>query len=160
MTAGGRSTLASVSSERRSGNAETEGREGAASAEAREGGERWRPRSLREGRDPDPRFTLANERTLLAWLRTSMALIAGAVALEAFAADTIPAGIRTPLAVVLLVCASALALYAFRRWLRMESAMRHGRPLPAPGAAVILVAGVAAAALALVVGIVWNLQGA
>lgn len=118
--------------------------------------ERWRPRQLRDGTDPDPRFTLANERTLLAWLRTSMALIAGAVALEAFVSDAIPRGIRMPLAVLLLIIAAALALYSFRRWLRMESAMRRGRPLPAPGGALILVAGVGAAALALVIGILWN----
>lgn len=119
-------------------------------------GERWRPRSLREGTDPDPRFTLANERTLLAWLRTSMALIAGAVALEAFVSDAIPRAVRMPLAIVLLVIAAALAIYSFRRWLRMESAMRQRRPLPAPAGALILVAGVGAAALALVIGILWN----
>ena len=37
-----------------------------------------------EGTEPDPRFTLANERTFLAWMRTALAFIAGGVALEAF----------------------------------------------------------------------------
>ena len=32
------------------------------------------------GRDPDPRFTLANERTFLAWNRTALALIGGGLA--------------------------------------------------------------------------------
>ncbi|MBM4509720.1 DUF202 domain-containing protein, partial [Rhodococcus hoagii] len=31
------------------------------------------------GEDPDPRFTLANERTYLAWVRTGLGLIAAAV---------------------------------------------------------------------------------
>ena len=31
----------------------------------------------RHGTEPDPRFTLANERTLLAWIRTALGLIAG-----------------------------------------------------------------------------------
>ena len=31
------------------------------------------------GEDPDPRFTFANERTLLAWNRTALALIAAGV---------------------------------------------------------------------------------
>ena len=35
------------------------------------------------GDEPDPRFTLANERTFLAWIRTALALIAAGVALEA-----------------------------------------------------------------------------
>lgn len=30
----------------------------------------------REGTEPDPRFTLANERTFLAWIRTALALVA------------------------------------------------------------------------------------
>lgn len=37
-----------------------------------------------QGEEPDARFSLANERTFLAWIRTSLALIAGGVALEAF----------------------------------------------------------------------------
>ena len=42
------------------------------------------PRRVYEaGTEPDPRFTMANERTFLAWIRTALALIAGGVALEA-----------------------------------------------------------------------------
>ncbi|GAB14727.1 hypothetical protein ARGLB_075_00090 [Arthrobacter globiformis NBRC 12137] len=44
-------------------------------------------RILGGGNEPDPRFTLANERTFLAWIRTSLALLAGGVAVEAFMAD-------------------------------------------------------------------------
>lgn len=113
----------------------------------------WRPRALRDGVDPDPRFTLANERTFLAWIRTSLGLIAGAVALEAFAGDQIPAMVRTPLAGVLLVLAALLAVVAFRRWLRLEQAMRHSRPLPLPRATIALVVGVSVGSMLLVTGI-------
>lgn len=34
---------------------------------------------LKVGEEPDPRFTLANERTFLAWTRTALALLASAV---------------------------------------------------------------------------------
>ena len=110
---------------------------------------RWRPRQLRDGEEPDPRFTLANERTFLAWIRTSLGMIAGAVALEAFAGDRIPEVIRTPLACVLLVLASVLAVASFRRWIRLERAMRHGEPLPLPQASILLVIGIAIGATAL-----------
>ncbi|WP_415847529.1 YidH family protein, partial [Tsukamurella strandjordii] len=90
----------------------------------------WPPRELTEGEAPDARFTLANERTFLAWIRTSLGLIAAAVGLEAFAPEVVPEAVRTPLVVVLLVLAALLAGYAFRRWLRVEGAIRTGR---APG---------------------------
>src|SRR3954462_10286719 len=53
-----------------------------------------------EGAAPDPRFTFANERTFLAWIRTSLALIAGGLGVDAFAHD-LPAWSRTALASVL-----------------------------------------------------------
>ena len=81
------------------------------------GGSGWRPKILRDGQEPDPRFTLANERTFLAWIRTSLGLTAGAVALEAFAGEEIPEIIRTPVACILLVLAAVLAIVAFRRWI-------------------------------------------
>ena len=34
-------------------------------------------RLLPDGEEPDPRFTLANERTFLAWMRTALAFVAG-----------------------------------------------------------------------------------
>ena len=119
----------------------------------------WRPRSLRDGDEPDPRFTLANERTFLAWVRTSLGLVAGSVALETFAGDRIAPGVRTPLACVLLVLAALLAVAAFRRWLRIERAMRHSRPLPLPRVSVLLVVGIAVGATVLLVAIVEGARG-
>ncbi len=48
------------------------------------GRSRLADRLLGGGQEPDPRFSLANERTFLAWIRTSLALLAGAVAVDAF----------------------------------------------------------------------------
>lgn len=93
----------------------------------------------RIGTEPDPRFSLANERTLLAWLRTSLALVVTGVA--AVALEHI---VRSR-ALVVLVATSAcgigsiLAIAAYIRWLRVERAMRLHRPLPAPHIAAVLV---------------------
>ncbi len=81
------------------------------------------------GTRPDPRFSLANERTFLAWIRTSLALLAGGVALDAVDLD----GSRTlqsALAVVLLVLGLLGAGVAWVRWAVAERAMRLGHPLP------------------------------
>jgi uncharacterized membrane protein YidH (DUF202 family) len=52
------------------------------------------------GTEPDPRLTLANERTFLAWIRTALALIAGGVALDALGLPLQPAlrlgGVASP----------------------------------------------------------------
>ena len=118
-----------------------------------DGGSGWRPRALRDGQEPDPRFTLANERTFLAWIRTSLGLTAGAVALEAFAGDEIPEIIRTPLACILVVLAAVLAIVAFRRWIRIEFALRHKQPLPLPQASILLALGISIGAVVLIVAI-------
>ena len=114
---------------------------------------RFPRRVFGQGTEPDARFTLANERTFLAWIRTSLGLMAGAVAMEAFAGDEIPESIRTPLACLLLVMAALLATVSFRRWIRIEASMRHNEPLPVPQASILLVLGIAIGAVLLVVAI-------
>lgn len=104
----------------------------------------------RDGTDPDPRFSLANERTFLAWLRTALALAAVAVALD-IAAQV--AGVQPPAAASLvLTAASALvAVAAWVRWSQVERALRRQESLPGPaltgaltGFAVVAVALLAA----------------
>ncbi len=109
-----------------------------------------RRRLLADGTDPDPRFTLANERTFLAWIRTALAFIAAGVAVEAFAADVLPGMLREVVGLGLVALGTALAAGSFVRWYRVESALRAGRQLPLPVlapviAVVLLAAGVAVA---------------
>lgn len=100
-----------------------------------------------EPTEPDPRFTLANERTFLAWIRTALALIAGGVALAHLSAATGPSWLRTGLAVVPVLAGAIFSALAFTRWRSCERALRTGEPLPPPRFALglttlVVVAGV------------------
>lgn len=110
---------------------------------------RRRPRAVYgSGQEPDPRFTLANERTFLAWIRTSLALTASGVAVDAFV-TSFDALVQRLVAVTLVALGVACAGSAFGRWMRTERALRHGQPLPEPGLARVV--GVALALLGVVV---------
>lgn len=80
--------------------------------------------------EPDYRFTLANERTFLAWQRTSLGLIAGGVALEEFARLSLPNSLTHVLAVAAVTLGGVLALLGLLGWARTQPAMREGRALP------------------------------
>lgn len=106
-----------------------------------------------EGEEPDPRFTLANERTFLAWTRTALAFLAGGIALEAFDLPELDAQVQTAVALLLIVMGLLISLGAALRWIAVERAMRKKKPLPMPG--IVLVLG-----LAIVLGsvaLLWNM---
>lgn len=84
------------------------------------------PRTV--GTYPDYRFTLANERTFLAWLRTALALAAGGLAAIHLLPDAFGSEV---LGLALLTLGFVTAATSFRRWHRSEVAMRLGQPLPA-----------------------------
>ena len=92
-----------------------------------------------QGEEPDPRFSLANERTFLAWVRTTIALLVAAAALDVVALPVPPAAQRTA-AVALALLGAATAAQSWRGWARTERAMRRGEPLPANPMALPLVA--------------------
>jgi len=110
------------------------------------------PDPRRYGSEPDYRFTLANERTFLAWVRTALALAAGGLAavglLDEFRGNEV-------LGVALLVLSFVTASSAYRRWSLNERSMRLDEPLPPSrlpalmAAATALVAVVAAVLLVL-----------
>ena len=115
------------------------------------GRRRLTERVLGGGENPDPRFTLANERTFLAWIRTALAFLAGGVAVEAFTGEVFGEGVRTFLAVVLLLLSMLVGAGATFRWIGVERSMRHRSPLPLPLIAPVLAVGGAIAAGVLVV---------
>ena len=93
----------------------------------------WLARALLpEGSEPDPRFTLANERTFLAWTRTSLAFFAGGIALEAFPLPKVSDTVQSAIAVLVIAVGLLISLGAALRWVKVERAMRTSQPLPVP----------------------------
>ncbi|MEU3018077.1 MULTISPECIES: DUF202 domain-containing protein [unclassified Nocardiopsis] len=78
----------------------------------------------------DYRFTLANERTFLAWIRTALALLAGAVAVLHLLPLGWDGAQRTVVGLFLAVLAGVVTVYAPLRWYRVQRVMRRGQPLP------------------------------
>ena len=70
------------------------------------------------GEEPDPRFSLANERTFLAWIRTA----------EFFSSRS--QATRLVIAIPLVLLGAVVAFTSFPRWEEKERAMRLGEPLP------------------------------
>ena len=105
--------------------------------------------------DPDYRFTLANERTFLAWIRTSLALLAGAVALVHVAAVEHVTQAQRALGVVLTVIAVVVAALAVRRWMTVQDHMRRGADLPANRDPIYLSLAVAGVGVAVGILLIW-----
>src|SRR5690606_16097812 len=78
----------------------------------------------------DYRFSLANERTFLAYVRTALALNAGALAVVQLLPDVATAGWRRRAAVVLAALGLVVVVAGGRRWSVNERAMRRGEALP------------------------------
>ena len=104
------------------------------------------------GDEPDPRFSFANERTFLAWIRTSLALLAGGVALEALPLAINPI-LRITVSTSLVALGIVSSVYAWWAWYRAEKAMRLGHPLPGTFGTVPLTAGLALTGSAIAVAI-------
>ncbi|ORB83004.1 hypothetical protein B1987_03270 [Mycobacterium kansasii] len=98
--------------------------------------------------DPDYRFTLANERTFLAWQRTALGLLAAAVALVQLVPELAIPGARRMLGVALAALAILTSGMGLLRWRQADRAMRRGLPLPRHPTPAYLAVGLA------VVGIV------
>ena len=105
------------------------------------------------GREIDYRFSLANERTYLAWIRTALALIGGGLAAAkglSFHHDWARWAVAGPP----MVAGTALAIGAAGRWRIYERAMRAGEPLPVGRRVKPLAIAVSAYALVALIAIV------
>lgn len=91
-----------------------------------------RPSWQQDGTEPDYRFSLANERTYLAWIRTALSILAGAVLVHQFASRLEPGWLVLAGTIFLCVLAAALCAMAYFRWRANDIAMRRAEPLPFP----------------------------
>jgi putative membrane protein len=110
------------------------------------------------GAEPDARFTLANERTFLAWSRTALALVAAGLAIVQLLPPFpgVPWG-RQIIGTPLILLGSAVAVISYLEWAGNQRALRRGEPmtrsrLPGILAVTIAIIGLVAAALALLSG--------
>jgi putative membrane protein len=107
-----------------------------------------------EEHEPDPRFTMANERTFLAWNRTALALVAAGLGIAQLLPPFpgVPAG-RHIVGVPLILAGAGISVAAYIEMTRNQAALRRGEPLPRSVLPKLLAAVIAivAAAAAVVV---------
>ena len=110
-----------------------------------------------DGDEPDPRFSLANERTLLAYNRTALALVVAGSALSGSTgfADT-PKWLAA-IGIPLIALGGWVAATSRGRFIAVQRAMRENTPIGAPPAASFLPWGIAVVALAAAVAAVVGL---
>lgn len=77
----------------------------------------------------DPRVALANERTLLSWIRLALALIAAGTTIGTVA-DITPTWLHLAVAIIPVVLGLVAAALGYRRWRRVDEAVRSGLTLP------------------------------
>ena len=113
---------------------------------------RWPQRVYGVGTEPDPRFSFANERTFLAWIRTALGFVAAGVAVAAVADlnDALVLEVRIA-ALVLVVCGLVSGGTAMTQWVRNERAIRLALPLPSSPFMPFLTAAIVAVALVAIV---------
>jgi putative membrane protein len=109
------------------------------------------------GTDIDPRVSLANERTFLAWIRTALALISIGLAITQLLPPFDLPGGRRLLGIPLMVLGVVVAVGALREWMANERAVRLGRSLRPPRLAIVVTVVIAVVGLfALVVSSIWG----
>jgi len=99
----------------------------------------------KEQLDVDVRFLLANERTLLAWIRTGLAVQAGGIALAQLAKD------HRSLGIIILLLGCAPAIIGYHRYLVANRSIRNHHLPPTGSGPAIQVVGIVAIAVFLAI---------
>jgi putative membrane protein len=112
------------------------------------------PRATPEDREPDVRFSYANERTFLAWIRTALGLVTAGLAITQLLPPFDFPGGRRLIGLPLIVLGVLISVMSFTNWRTNEQNMRRGAPLPRsllPRITAIVVSIVAVIGLVLVI---------
>lgn len=104
----------------------------------------------------DYRFTLANERTFLAWIRTALGLLAGGVAVHTLVRPFHHAGVRRTLAMMCIVLAVILAVGAYRHWKDVGRRIARGEALRTTMMVPVLAAGTALVSVMAAVAVLYS----
>jgi putative membrane protein len=99
------------------------------------------------GREPDYRFSLANERTFLAYVRTALALDVAGLAMVQFLTSLASTELRRAGGALLALAGLVTTVYGLRRWRGNQRAMRAGVPLPASSLPLLLATTIALVSL-------------
>lgn len=102
------------------------------------------------------RFTLANERTFLSWIRTALALDAAGLAVIQFLPELRIRYAREAIAIALVLIGTVVASASFRRWATVEESMRSRRPLPPSWIPGMLAGTIGVLSLVLVLLLAWT----
>lgn len=102
--------------------------------------------------DVDPRFSLANERTFLAWIRTALGLLACATGVLAVDVPW-PSAVVRGVAVLLAAVGGLSAAVGSYRWRRVQRSIEAGDAYPASRAHLVLAATVLVVSVAIVLSI-------
>ncbi len=98
--------------------------------------------------EPDYRFTLANERTFLAYIRTAIALDGAGLAVVQFLTSVGNHNSRLMVGIALAFVALGTTLTGYHRWQSVQAAMRRDGPLPSSYVPLLLTIILASASVA------------
>ncbi|MGC4933542.1 YidH family protein [Gordonia sp. DT30] len=103
---------------------------------------------------PDARFTLAAERTLLAWIRTALGFLAGGVAIVYVAPDVSDHDFETVLGLLMVALGCVIVILGTWRWRQTDKALRTGGAMPGSSQVLVVVTAIVVVAVAIAVAIV------
>ncbi|MBF6174786.1 YidH family protein [Nocardia blacklockiae] len=106
--------------------------------------------------DIDYRFTLANERTFLAWIRTALGLLAGGVAVHTLVQPFHHGGLRRALALSCIALAVVVSVGAYTHWRDVQRRMRAGEALADSMMVPLLAGGIAIVSVLAAVAVLYR----